>query len=79
MYVGKIEAAEEIQLLLPENQPEPENIGKGAAILGIGFLIVALPYWGLRLFGEALWRDVRRAGRVVKVAGATYGEELKRR
>ena len=79
MYVGKIEAAEEIQLLLPENQPEPEADGKGAVILGIGFLIVALPYWGLRLFGEALWRDVRRAGRVVRVAGATYGEELRRR
>ena len=79
MYVGKIEAAEEIQLLLPENQPDPAPEGKGAMILGISFLIVALPYWGLRLFGEALWRDVRRAGRVVKVAGATYGEEIRRR
>lgn len=79
MHMGKIEAAEEIRRLLPESQPEPESKGKGGLILGIGFLVVALPFWGLRLFGEALWRDVRRAGRIVRVAGATYGEEIRRR
>lgn len=79
MYVGKIEAAEEIQLLLPDNQPEPEQKGRGGMLLGIGFLMIAIPYWGFRLLGGALWGDVRRAGRAAKIAGETYGEALKRR
>ena len=79
MYHGKIEAAEEIQLLLPEDSPEPETKGRGAMLLGIGFLLVAIPYWSVRLLGSALWGDVRRAGRVAKVAGETYGEALKQR
>jgi len=78
MYLGKIEAAEEIQLLARGDRPEPEGQGRGGALLGIAFLFVALPYWGLRLFANALWRDVKRAGRAVKLAGSAYGEEFMR-
>jgi len=79
MYLGKMEAAEEIQLLPQGNWPEPENQGHGGTLMGVAFLLVALPYWGLHLFANALWRDVKRAGRIVKLAGSAYGEELKRK
>jgi hypothetical protein len=46
MHVGRIEAAEEIQLLLPENQPEAEH-GAGALAVGAALLLIALPCWGL--------------------------------
>lgn len=77
--MGKIEAAEEIQLLLPENQPEPRKVGAGSILLGLGFLIVAIPYWTMRLVGSALWRDVRRVGRALGAAGTIYSEALTRR
>ena len=47
MYRGRIEAAEEIQLLLPENQPEPAK--SAGLLLGLGVLLVALPVCGLSL------------------------------
>jgi hypothetical protein len=50
MQVGRFAAAEEIQLLLPENQPGPEGTGKAALIVGLGVLLVALPFCGMRLF-----------------------------
>lgn len=78
MHMGKIEAAEEIQLLLPENEPAPETRGRGSMLLGIAVLIVALPYWTIRLIGGALWRDLRRAGKVARIVGDTYGEALRR-
>lgn len=77
--MGKIEAAEEIQLLLPENQPEPRKPSLGSILLGLGFLIVAIPYWTVRLVGGALWRDVRRAGRALSAAGSIYSDALTRR
>lgn len=78
MHMGKIEAAKEIQLLLPENEPTPEPRGRGNLLLGIAVLIIALPYWTVRLVGGALWRDVRRAAKVARIAGDTFGEALRR-
>lgn len=79
MHMGKIEAAEEIQLLLPENQPEQSRAGVSSVLVGLGFLIIAVPYWTVRLVGFGLWRDVRRAGRAVGAAGSIYSDALTRR
>ncbi len=46
MYVGSFAAAEEIQLLLPENQPEPSSArltGRNALMVGAAVLLVAVP------------------------------------
>lgn len=79
MYMGKIEAAAETKLLLPDDQRKPEQKGAGGMLLGIGFLLVAIPYWSIRLLAHALWHDVRRAGRAAKMAGETYAEALRGR
>lgn len=79
MHMGKIEAAEEVRFFPPEKAPKPEPKARGGVFLGIVFLIVAIPYWGLRLLGSALWTDLRRLGRAVAAVGQAYGEALKRR
>jgi hypothetical protein len=79
VHMGKIEAAEEIQLLLPENQLEVRKAGVGSMLIGLGFLIVAVPYWTARLIGSALWRDARRIGRALDAAGSIYSDALTRR
>jgi hypothetical protein len=47
MRMGMIEAAEEIQLLLPENQAEPAHSGRFSLWLGVGFLLIAGAGWWL--------------------------------
>jgi hypothetical protein len=46
MHMGRIEAAEEIQLLLPENQPEADQDGN-VLLIGAALLLLALPCWAL--------------------------------
>jgi len=59
MYGWRIEAAEEIQLLLPDDPPGPNH--KGLMLVGLAVLAVALPCYGLRLiFSEP------KAGRSVQ-------------
>ena len=45
MQMGALAAAEEIQFLLPENQPEaPTRLGgRGALMVGAAVLLVAVP------------------------------------
>ena len=52
MYTARIEAAEEIQLLLPDNQPARELEVNAMALLGLGLLAIAIPACWLRLRGE---------------------------
>jgi len=61
MFHGKIEAAEEIQMLLPENQPGPEPLAGGAMMLGLACVALALPLVGLRVFGNSARRAVQPA------------------
>lgn len=51
--MGSFAAAEEIQLLLPENQPEQDGAGRAALVLGLGILLVALPFCGMRLLNAS--------------------------
>jgi len=51
MFHFKLHAAEEIQLLLPENQPEVRT--SGAIVLGLACLALAMPLVAMRLFAEA--------------------------
>lgn len=50
----------------------PEN--KGSLLLGLLFLVVALPYWTVRLIAGALWRDARRVARFARFCGGAYAE-----
>ena len=43
MYNARIAAAEEIQLLLPDNQPVRDLEVNAMALLGIGLLLIAIP------------------------------------
>lgn len=49
MYTASIAAAEEIQLLLPDNQPEGATQVGVATLLGLGLLAIAIPTCWLRL------------------------------
>lgn len=51
MYT-RIEAAEEIQLLLPDNQPGRELEVSAMTVLGLGLLVLAIPACWLGLRGE---------------------------
>ena len=76
MYMEKIQVpAETIETL---RAPIAEPASRAAQIAGIGFVLVALPYWLCRAVGSFLWTDVVRVGRAVAFAGKAYGEELKR-
>jgi hypothetical protein len=48
MYHGRLHAAEEIQLLLPENQVVEQD-ARPLMLFGIGLLLVTLPLWSARL------------------------------
>jgi hypothetical protein len=50
MHQATIAAAEEIQLLLPENQPQSAR-GEGILMLGAALVLLALPFW---MLGSAL-------------------------
>ena len=49
MYTARIETAEEIQLLLPDNQPAPGLEVNAVTMLGLGLLLVAIPAACFRL------------------------------
>lgn len=51
MHSGTIAAAEEIQLLLPEDAPVLEP-GRGRVALGLALLLLAIPALGLRRRGD---------------------------
>jgi hypothetical protein len=74
MYLGKIEADTTLQVQ-PVTQQEPT---RDNFIVGLLFLAVALPYWGIRLLAGALWRDLRRAGRFIGLCGGAYLEALRK-
>jgi hypothetical protein len=50
----------------------------GAAVVGVMFILVAVPYWSARLLAELLAKDLRRAGWALGVFGTTYLEALRR-
>lgn len=50
MYSSRIAAAEEIQLLLPEDRTAPA--GGGALLVGVALLCLVLPCWALREGGR---------------------------
>lgn len=52
MFSARMEAAEEIQLLLPDNQPGPRLDSRSVLLLGIGVLLIAIPVCGLGLLGK---------------------------
>ena len=66
MHMGKIEAAEEIRVLSGEPAAD-EAGGRASLLVGLLFLLVAVPYWVVRLVGSVLWRDVR--GHVARILG----------
>ena len=47
MYSAKIRAAEEIQLLLPDDPFERDLDGRAVALLAVGLLLIAFPVYGL--------------------------------
>lgn len=53
MYTARIEAAEEIQLLLPDDQPVRELDGRTVMLVGLGLLLITFPLYGFRLFAGA--------------------------
>lgn len=53
MLMSRIEAAEEIQLLLPENQPEAAQASRFPLAVAITMLAIAIPYCSLRLLAPA--------------------------
>lgn len=68
--MGKIEAAE--QLLPRDEDSQADTSGAGALLLGILVLVLALPWFALRLLAGGLWRDIARIGRFARLAGSTY-------
>ena len=48
MYHARIAAAEEIQLLLPDNLPDADD-HRPILLFGIGIFLVSLPFWSSRL------------------------------
>ena len=54
------------------------SAGPGTSLIGMLFLIVAIPYWCVRVLAELVWRDLRRAGRLLSLCGSTYREALRR-
>jgi hypothetical protein len=74
MYIGKIEADTTGQAQIVTERIEP----RGSFAVGLLFLAVAIPYWGIRLLATALWRDLRRVGRFVRLCGASYLEAARK-
>ena len=56
-------------------QPEPS----GSALVGAAMLVIALPYWAVRLLGHLLWQDVKRLGHVMRLVGTVAADEARRR
>lgn len=56
----------------------PDSEPKYSLILGMAFLLVALPYWGCRLLTHWIVRDVRRLAQVARMCGTTYAEARRR-
>jgi hypothetical protein len=53
MLISRIEAAEEIQLLLPEHLPEAGEAIRFPLIVAAAMLAIAIPLCGLRLMASA--------------------------
>lgn len=52
--------------------------GLAAGLIGMLFLIAAIPYWCVRILAGMVWMDVRRLGRLLSLCGNTYREALHR-
>jgi len=75
MHIGKIEADVSVRVQ-PETEPAE---ARGSFVIGLLFLAIAIPYWAVTLLAGALWRDLRRAGRFIRLWGACYKEAREQR
>ena len=81
MDMSKIEA--QAEAAVPQDVRaelgSPASETKGSIVLGLLFLVVALPYWTVRLIAGALWRDIGRVGRFARFCGGAYAEAATKR
>ena len=76
MYMGKIER----DLTTDSAGPAVATTdAEGGILSGLALLAVALPYWTIRIFAGALWRDTRRIGRFIRLTATSYSEALRQR
>ena len=81
MHMGKIEAERSGSSGPKGTGPDetPAREAPGSVLLGLAVLLIALPYWAVRLLAAALWRDLRRAAHAARIVGQSYNEERTRR